>query len=456
MSLPRYPEYKDSRVEWLRDVPTHWTVMPIRLAARLESGHTPSRNRPDWWEDCSVPWFTLADVSQIRRGGADVIYDTKEKVSELGLQNSSARRLPAGTVMLSRTASVGFSAIMGVEMATTQDFANWVCSSSLRPRFLLHVFRAMRGEFVRLMMGSTHNTIYMPDIAALRFALPPVEEQDAVVSFLDRETAKIDSLIAEQEKLIALLGEKRQATISHAVTKGLNPDAPMKDSGLAWLGEVPAHWELRSISSLSTKITNGYVGPTRDILVDDGVRYLQSLHIKSGCISFNVPYYVREEWSREHKKSILAVGDVLIVQTGDIGQVAAVSDEFAGCNCHALIIVSPVASVVAGDWLALVLNSNFGLHSLLSIQTGALHPHLNCGNVKDLYVPVPPLGEQQDIASFVRTQAAQLEALRREAERAVTLFKERRSALIAAAVTGQIDVRSVVPPTKNIREELTI
>lgn len=209
---------KDSGIEWLGEVPAHWTVIPIRLAARLESGHTPSRSRPDWWENCTIPWFTLADVWQIREGGADVVYETKELVSELGLANSSARLLPKGTVMLSRTASVGFSAIMGVDMATTQDFANWVCGSDLKPEFLLLVFRAMKPDFQRLMMGSTHNTIYMPDIQALRFALPPLNEQSTIVERVRIERGQFDELIGEAEKGITLLKERRSALISAAVT----------------------------------------------------------------------------------------------------------------------------------------------------------------------------------------------------------------------------------------------
>jgi type I restriction enzyme S subunit len=209
---------KDSGVEWLGAVPEHWTVMPIRLAARLESGHTPSRSRPDWWQDCTVPWFTLADVWQIRDGGADVVHETKELVSELGLANSSARLLPKGTVMLSRTASVGFSAIMGVDMATTQDFANWVCGKELRPEFLLQVFRSMKGEYQRLMMGSTHNTIYMPDIQAFRFALPPMQEQLRIVDHIKDKVSTFHDLIAEAQVAVRLLTERRTALISAAVT----------------------------------------------------------------------------------------------------------------------------------------------------------------------------------------------------------------------------------------------
>lgn len=444
MSLPPYPKLRDTGEEWPGQIPDHWISAPIRRVARLESGHTPSRQHPEYWEQCTVPWFSLADIWQIRESGANYIYETSEKVSELGLANSAARVLPKGTVMLSRTASVGFSAIMGVDMATTQDFANWVCGPALLPEFLLQSLRSMQGEFQRLKMGSTHNTIYMPDIQALRIAIPPMNEQKAITAFLARETPKIDALIVEQRRLIQLLVEKRKALVSHAVIKGLNPYARMKPSGVPWLGDVPEHWAVQRISSVSTKITNGYVGPTRDILRDEGVRYLQSLHIKENRILFDSPYFVSEEWSKQHAKSILETGDVLIVQTGDIGQVAVVTDEFAGCNCHALIIVAPVRTVISGEWLSWVLNTDYGFHTLLSIQTGALHPHLNCGEVKDVWVPVPPLDEQGRIVSHLVERIRQFDALTDEAVRSIDLLQERRASLISAAVTGKIDVRRLV------------
>src|SRR2546426_1344834 len=128
-----YRAYKNSGVAWLADIPAHWDVKRTKFAARLRSGHTPSRQHAEYWEDCTIPWFGLADVWQIRDGQKEYVTETNEKISELGLANSAARLLPKGTVMLSRTASVGFSAIMGVDMATTQDFVNWVCGPRLRP-----------------------------------------------------------------------------------------------------------------------------------------------------------------------------------------------------------------------------------------------------------------------------------------------------------------------------------
>lgn len=272
-------------------------------------------------------------------------------------------------------------------------------------------------------------------------AIPPVDEQARIASFLDRETSKIDALIAEQQRLVELLKEKRQAVISHAVTMGLNPDAPRKASGVAWIGEVPSHWEIRRLSSLSTKITNGYLGPTRDIFVDEGVRYLQSLHIKRNRIVFDAPYFVSADWSAKHAKSVLEVDDVLIVQTGDIGQTAVVTPEFEGCNCHALIIVAPLREAIDGSWLSWVLNSDYGHHCLLSLQTGALHPHLNCGDVKDVEVPLPPVREQRLIVSWISGQVARFDELVAEANRATELLKERRASLISSAVTGSVDVR---------------
>ncbi|MCL4763087.1 MAG: restriction endonuclease subunit S [Burkholderiales bacterium] len=209
---------KDSGVEWLGEIPAHWDVNRTKFAARLRSGHTPSRQHPEYWVECTIPWFGLADVWQIRDGQVEYVYETSEKISELGLANSAARLLPKGTVMLSRTASVGFSAIMGVDMATTQDFANWVCGPTLRAEYMLYVFRSMQHEFRRLTMGSTHQTIYMPDVGRFSAPIPPLPEQELIVSVIRKEAARIDTLIAKIRDAIERLKELRTALISAAVT----------------------------------------------------------------------------------------------------------------------------------------------------------------------------------------------------------------------------------------------
>ena len=209
---------KDSSVEWLGEIPAHWEVKRTKFVAALRSGHTPSRQKPEYWKRCTIPWFGLADIWQVRDGQVEYVQETAEKISEIGLANSSARLLPEGTVILSRTASVGFSAILGVDMATTQDFVNWICGPSLRPEYLLYAFRAMGPEFRRLTMGSTHQTIYMHDVASFSTPVPPVSEQDQIVAFVRKETAKIDAMIAKVNEAIDRLSEYRTTFISAAVT----------------------------------------------------------------------------------------------------------------------------------------------------------------------------------------------------------------------------------------------
>ena len=218
-----------------------------------------------------------------------------------------------------------------------------------------------------------------------------------------------------------------------------------KDSGVAWLGEVPGHWEIQTVAKVSTKITNGYVGPTRDILVETGIPYVQATHNKKGRINFDGAYFVTPEWSKAHAKSILADGDVLLVQTGaGTGDVGLVSANEVGFNCHALIIISPDKKQISGDFLSAVLQSSYGRQVLESIQTGAMHPHLNCGEVKFVQLPVPPPSAQHFIVDFILNESVSFDALIKQAQSAITLLQERRTALISAAVTGQIDVRGLV------------
>jgi len=212
-------ELQATWVPWLEHHAVNWSPVRIRFVARLGSGHTPSRSNPEYWQDCSIPWITTGEVRQIRDDRVEYLTTTREQVSELGVRNSAAVVHPAGTVVLSRTASAGFSAIMGLDMATSQDFVTWTCGPRLRPRFLLLCLRAMRPDLLgRLAMGSTHKTIYFPDVESLAIPLPPVEEQDEAVERAWSQLAKIDSMTDALDAGIRLLRERRSALITAAVT----------------------------------------------------------------------------------------------------------------------------------------------------------------------------------------------------------------------------------------------
>lgn len=207
----------DSPLPWARTLPAGWPVVPLTSVARLESGHTPSRSREDWWQDCYIPWISLNDVGAMRTN--KYIDTTTNQLSDQGIANSSARLLPAHTVVLSRDATVGRTAIMKVPMATSQHFAAWVCGPRLDPEYLWTLFTdAMQPYFASFQNGSTIRTIGMGDLAAFRIPLPPMDEQRRIVAHLDEQTAKIDTVIAETERFIELSQERRSALVTAAVT----------------------------------------------------------------------------------------------------------------------------------------------------------------------------------------------------------------------------------------------
>jgi len=438
-----YPAYKDSGVEWLGEIPAHWEVNRTKFAARLRSGHTPSRQHPEYWQDCTIPWFGLADVWQIREGQIEYVYETTEKISELGLANSAARLLPKGTVILSRTASVGFSAILGVDMATTQDFVNWVCRPTLQPEYLLYVFRSMEHEFRRLTMGSTHQTIYMPAVGGFSTPIPPVPEQDQIVAVVRKETARIDALVAKKGRLIELLQEQRTALITRAVTKGLDPNVPMKDSGVEWLGEIPARWEVRRLRHISPNLGVGVVVNPSNYVASVGLPFLYGSDISEGQIDAEQSRRISPHDSKRLPKSQLHAGDLVMVRVGAPGVTAVVPPELEGANCASLLVIRRSPGV-ASSWLCYALNSRYVRSQIEVVQYGAAQEQFNVRHAVNFVVAVPPLREQESVAAFLGHHTERIDTLAAKIREAIDHLQELRTALISAAVTGKIDVREEV------------
>jgi type I restriction enzyme, S subunit len=225
-----------STLAWAESLPRAWQSVKLGHFARIGSGHTPSRSRPDWWENCTIPWITTGEVSQVRDDRLEILTKTRERISEIGMANSSAELHPKGTVVLCRTASAGYSAVMGEDMATSQDFVTWICGPNLDPFYLLWCLRAMRSDLLgRLAMGSTHKTIYVPDLQALRIPLPPLAEQQAIVALIRSSNSVNDAAVDVIDRQLTLLAERRRAVITAAVTGQI--DVTTVD-GLAMAGGV--------------------------------------------------------------------------------------------------------------------------------------------------------------------------------------------------------------------------
>jgi len=323
------------------------------------------------------------------------------------------------------------------------------------PEFFRYLFKS---EPYIQALQSTSNLVR--DGQALRFenfaqvSLPliPEDEQTQIAKFLDHETAKIDRLIEKQEALIQLLKEKRQAVISHAVTKGLNPHAPLKDSGIEWLGRVPAHWLTIPLARLvpsGRRITYGIVQPGEP---DPQGRFMiRGQDYSSGWANPETFFRVTSVVEIPYRRARLMAGDLVMTIVGaGVGNTAVVPQWLDGSNItQTTARVAIDGEKADSNYVSAVLTSTVGKRSVEYYAKGAAQPGLNLEHVKIFPITLPPLEEQRDIADFIRRQTDKFEALVTEAARGVELLQERRTALISAAVTGKIDVRHWQPPTSS-------
>jgi type I restriction enzyme, S subunit len=432
-----YPEYRDSGLQWLGEIPAHWEVMQSRrLFAQRKEKAQPSDKQLTASQKYGVIYQKLfmelegQSVVQVLIG-SDILKHVEENDFVI-----SMRSFQGGLEWCQYSGSVS-SAYVGI-----------IPVKYIFPGFFRYLFKS---ESYVQALQSTSNLVR--DGQALRFEnfsqvpLPriPEHEQNAIAAFLDHETAKIDVLIEKQQRLIELLKEKRQAVISHAVTKGLNPKAPMKDSGVEWLGEVPAHWKVQRIKSVSSFTTSGPRGWS-ELVGDEGALFIQSGDLDDALsVGFSDAKRVQIGNNAEAQRTLLCDGDVVVCITGaKTGNVAVCSvvPENAYINQH-LCLIRPM-SEIEPMFLAVLLKSSFG-QTYFELSQYGLKQGLSLEDVREAPVLVPPSVEQVAIATYLAAETERFDALCAKAQLSRDFLQERRTALISAAVTGKIDVRDWQP-----------
>jgi type I restriction enzyme S subunit len=398
-------------VPWL--ALSHWPTVPIKHVARLGTGHTPSRQEPEYWLDCTIPWVTLADVWQLRDGRTRVIRETAEKISTVGLANSAAVRHSERSVILSRTASVGFSAIMAVDMATSQDFAVWTCGPRMLPEFLLHVLRAMEPDLKRLAAGSTHKTIYMPDIGQLRTPLPPVSDQRRIAAYLDAETARIDRLIELRHAQLRSLEAMEVASIRSGVSGASFTDKP-RQSEVSWVGPVHPAAHLLPLARLLTLQRGSDL--TEDERRDGPVPVLTS----GGIVG-------------THNRAIVDGPGVVIARYGSVGKVFWVDGNYWPHNTT-LFVKNFMGNVPR--YVYYLLRS----YPYEMLQARSAVPGINRNDMSPDLMPCLPLALQAQCVEHLDEKLSVQKAAHNALVRSVSLLVERRQAVTMAAVTGLLDL----------------
>lgn len=446
MSFPAYPAYRESGIDWLEFMPSDWEVKALRSLAQ-DGRYTFIDG--DWVE---TPYIVDEGIRLLQTGNIGVGYFKEQGfryISSESFDDLDCTEVKPGDVLICRLAEpVGRACLapdLGVRMITSVD----VCI--LKPRdevvssYLVYLLSSpdylgfMEGQC----RGGTRDRVSRSFLGSIRIPLPSTAEQSAITAFLDRETSKIDALVAEQERLIALLKEKRQAVISQAVTKGLDPNAPMKPSGVAWLGEVPAHWELRKLATaLREPPCYGVLVPDFE---SDGVPMLRITDVTDGHADRETLTTISPSLSAQYQRTIVQAGDVAISVVGTIGEAIRIDASLAGVNLsRALARLQPTDNLSA-DFLCFLVQSEFFKCFVDLVCVGTAQRVLNMSALASLSIALPPIEEQVAIAGNLEGALARLSQLTSEAERAITLLRERRAALISAAVTGKIDVRGAVP-----------
>jgi type I restriction enzyme S subunit len=447
MSFPRYLSYRDSGVEWLGDLPIHWEVKRLRYLGEAIIGLT--YGPADVTDESDEDGVLVLRSSNVQ--GGRIVFDdnvyVRSNIPERLLtqaedilicsRNGSRALIGKNAVIDKNVSGLTFGAFMTLFRGKYNDYLRYVFNSPL--------FTFQSGSF----LTSTINQLTVGNLNSFEIPLPPTEDRSAIVAFLDRETAKIDALVEQQQRLIELLKEKRQAVISRAVTKGLNPNAPMKDSGIEWLGEVPEHWTVAPLKRFIS-VLSGYAFPSDGFSSDpQDTRLLRGVNIGVGSIRWEeVVYWTRREDDRLEDWELRA-GDVVLGMDrpwiADGLRLARMSDEDVPC-----LLLQRVASLrpcehLLPDYLIYLLEGNAFYHHCVPEMTGVSVPHISPSQIDDFLVAIPPIDEQAKILEHTNKLAADVKHLTEATEKAIDLLRERRAALISAAVTGKIDVRENAP-----------
>ncbi|MEG3349042.1 restriction endonuclease subunit S [Novacetimonas sp. GS1] len=442
MSFPKYPAYKDSGVEWIGDIPVGWEITPLKTVASISTSNV---DKKSYNGEHSVYLCNYVDVFY----NNDITSDIKFMQATASKKQIETFSLITDDVLITKDSESAEE--IAIPAYIPHHLDNTLCgyhlailrsNRRLSGRFLFWFFlsAALKFEVKCKANGLTRVGLSQYALNNIVFPLPPLPEQQAIASFLDRECGKIDALIAEQERLIALLAEKRQAVISHAVTKGLTPNAPMKDSGIPWIGMVPEGWEILSLNKVVRNFID-YRGVTPN-KVESGIPLITASCIKHGRIDHSIdPVFITEkEYNRRMTRGFPRAGDVILTTEAPLGEVAIVEDALISPGQR--MILFKLHESMSNFYMKLYYLSDIGRQELRSRASGSTASGIRADRLRASAIPVPPLNEQKEICAYIDRKTSTFESLEQQIRYELDILKERRAALISAAVTGKIDVRA--------------
>ncbi|EGR2468080.1 restriction endonuclease subunit S [Vibrio cholerae] len=430
-----YSEYKRSNHEWLGDVPSHWDVVYSKW---LFNERNDKANQSDEMLTASQKYGVIPQGMFMQL--------EQQKVVQVQKGHDILKQVKRNDFVISMRSFQGGIEFCEYNGAVSSAYVPLEPKTELNLSYFKYLFKSK--PYIQALQATTNlvrdgQALRYNNFLQVKLPVPQHNEAEKIGSFLDHETAKIDTLIAKQEKLIELLKEKRQAVISHAVTKGLNPDAPMKDSGVEWLGEVPEHWIHSTLKHYSDVIDCKHI--TAEFF-DDGIPLASIGEVKGWSVNLQTAKYTNEEYYTEliggGRKP--QVGDIIYSRNATVGEAAIVRDGLPPFAMGQDVCLIRLNQKLHPEFAMYILHSGLISQQLELAMVGSTFKRINVDNIRNFLLAIPPYQEQKAITEELERLTSKYDSLISNAESAIDLMKERKTALISAAVTGKIDVRHFV------------
>ncbi len=441
-----YPEYNNSGYSWMAKIPSGWLNGPLKRIAYLQAGFAFKGDTFNTSE--GVPIVRMNNI--LNSGGLSL--DDAVRVPEIDVKPEFY--LATGDIVMGMSGSIeNIAKVQGDDLpcALNQRVGRFVLRA-VDDGFLWYLIQSngFKQQVSLAATGTAQLNISSDQVGNTLVSWPvSLLEQNIIAAFLDYETARIDRLIAKQQRLIELLKEKRQAVISHAVTKGLNPNTPMKDSGVEWLGQVPEHWAVGRYKFCNSRIIVGIAEAATHAYVDHGVPLIRSTNIKESGLDCSDVLYLNPVFAAQNITKKLRARDIVTVRTGYPGISAVVPLEFDNSQCFTNLVATPLPQHES-DFLCEYLNSAVGKSYFELNAWGSAQKNISVPILQDFPVAWPSQVEEVEIVSFCKKNNEKYNKLIDTATKGIELLQERRTALISAAVTGKIDLRGWTPPADEV------
>ena len=449
--LKAYPQYKASGIEWFGDIPSHWVRMPLKAVLKNSSagtwGDEPKEDGTD------IVCFRVADFDyqHLSLSSKNITY---RSVDEKQLQG---REVKCGDIVIEKSGGgdigpVGRAVISNYDIkATCSNFMHVISvNDKANNKYLNYLFATiyMHGLNRQYFAQTTGiQNLNVKEYLSQVVYFPSISEQGAIAAYLNDVIGKVDALIAEKQTQVEDLRAYRNSIITETVTRGLNPDAPLRHSGIDWLGSIPRHWEMSALKYLTSKIGSG-ITPRggSEVYLDKGVLFIRSQNVYPDGLHLDDPKYISESIDESMSNTRVYPGDILLNITGaSIGRCCVYTmTERANVNQH-VCIIRPLCNLIKNQFLSYILNSKIGQDQIALFQTGGNREGLNFEQLKNFAIPLPPRSEQQAIAEFLDDKTEKIDALIDELNKQLDELAEYRQAVISEAVTGKVDVRDWTP-----------